>query len=73
LRDVSAGRCRLGTPAGRRVVKLFTTGITNRQAAQTLFLTEKTVETQLAQAHTKLGIRSRLKLPLALAESGSTN
>jgi DNA-binding NarL/FixJ family response regulator len=54
-------------------VKLFTTGITNRQAAQTLFLTEKTVETHLAQAHTKLSIRSRLKLPLALAESGSTN
>jgi DNA-binding NarL/FixJ family response regulator len=39
-----------------------------RQIAQTLFLTVKTIETHLAAAYDKLGIRSRRELPQALHE-----
>ena len=43
-------------------------GMTNRQIAQSLFLTVKTIETHLAAAYDKLGIRSRRELPEALGE-----
>lgn len=47
-------------------------GMTNRQIGQQLFVTVKTVETHLAAAYDKLGIRSRRQLPAALGEhSGS--
>ena len=36
--------------------------LTNRQIAQTLFVTEKTVELHLTSAYRKLGIRSRFQL-----------
>ncbi|HEY1915607.1 MAG TPA: AAA family ATPase [Streptosporangiaceae bacterium] len=51
------------TSAERRVADLAATGHTNRQIAQALFVTEKTVETHLAHAYRKLGIRSRHDLP----------
>ncbi len=54
------------TPSERRVAELAARGITNRQIAQTLFVTVKTVETHLAAAYDKLGIRSRRQLPAAL-------
>ena len=38
----------------------------NRQIAQALFVTEKTVEGHLARAYDKLGVRSRTRLPDAL-------
>ena len=43
-------------------------GGTNREVAQALFLTEKTVERHLSSAYTKLGIRSRFQLPAAIGE-----
>ena len=54
------------TPSERRVAELAAGGMTNRQVAQTLFVTVKTVETHLAAAYDKLGIRSRRQLPDAL-------
>lgn len=42
------------------------TGMTNRQIAESLFLTVKTIETHLAAAYDKLGIRSRRELASAL-------
>ncbi|HYZ81785.1 MAG TPA: helix-turn-helix transcriptional regulator, partial [Solirubrobacteraceae bacterium] len=42
-------------------------GTTNRRIAQSLFITEKTVETHLANAYRKLGIRVRGELADALA------
>ncbi|MGN6188266.1 MAG: helix-turn-helix transcriptional regulator [Conexibacter sp.] len=54
------------TPSERRVAELAAGGMTNRQIAQTLFVTVKTVETHLAAAYDKLGIRSRRELPEAL-------
>ena len=56
------------TPSQRRVAELAASGMTNREVAQALFLTVKTVESHLAAAYDKLGIRSRVQLPDALGE-----
>jgi DNA-binding NarL/FixJ family response regulator len=42
--------------------------MTNREIAQALFLTVKTIESHLAAAYDKLGIRSRRQLPDALGD-----
>jgi DNA-binding NarL/FixJ family response regulator len=55
------------TPSERRVVEIEASGSTNREIAQTLFVTEKTVETHLGQAFCKLDITSRRQLPELLA------
>src|SRR5829696_4848827 len=57
------------TPSERRVVDLAATGDTNRQIAQTLFVTEKTVETHMGRAFRKLDISSRRQLPEVLARA----
>ncbi len=41
-------------------------GMTNREIAQALFVTTKTVEMHLAHVFDKLEIRSRTALPVAL-------
>ncbi len=57
------------TPSEGRVVKLAADGNTNRQIAQTLFVTEKTVETHLGRAFRKLDVSSRRQLPDVLARA----
>jgi DNA-binding CsgD family transcriptional regulator len=57
------------TPSERRVAELAATGLTNREIAQTLFVTVKTVEAHLSAAYDKLDIDSRRKLATALANS----
>jgi DNA-binding CsgD family transcriptional regulator len=57
------------TPSERRVVELAADGGTNRQIAQTLFITEKTVETHLGHAFRKLDVSSRRQLPDVLARA----
>ena len=54
------------TPSERRVAQLAADGMTNREIAQALFVTEKTVETHLGRAFMKLGVRSRKQLAQAL-------
>jgi DNA-binding CsgD family transcriptional regulator len=54
------------TPAERRTCDLATSGLGNREVAQTLFVTERTVELHLTNAYRKLGIRSRHQLPSVL-------
>jgi DNA-binding CsgD family transcriptional regulator len=55
------------TPSERRVVDLAAVGRTNRDIAQELYVTPKTVEVHLSNAYRKLGIRSRRELERALA------
>jgi DNA-binding NarL/FixJ family response regulator len=55
------------TPSEQRVAELAATGATNREIAQTLFVTEKTVETHLGRGFRKLDITSRRQLPDVLA------
>jgi DNA-binding CsgD family transcriptional regulator len=50
-----------------RVVSLAAEGQTNRDIAQSLFITPKTVEVHLSNAYRKLGIGSRRELAAALA------
>jgi len=57
------------TPSERRVVELAATGGTNREIAQTLFVTEKTVEAHLGRSFRKLNISSRRQLPDVLARA----
>jgi len=51
------------TPSERRVAELAASGMTNRQIAQSLFVTVKTVEAHLSAAYDKLDINSRGQLP----------
>jgi DNA-binding CsgD family transcriptional regulator len=55
------------TASERRVAELAAGGQSNREIAQTLYVTPKTVEVHLSNAYRKLGIRSRQELPRALA------
>jgi len=50
------------TPTERRVAELAATDRTNREIAQMLFVTVKTVETHLGNAYHKLGVRGRRQL-----------
>jgi DNA-binding CsgD family transcriptional regulator len=56
------------TPSERRVAELVAEGMSNRAAAQALFVTENTVEAHLGGAYRKLGIHSRVELARALHE-----
>ena len=55
------------TASELRVATLAARGSTNREIAQSLFVTVKTVETHLGNAYRKLEISSRGELPAALA------
>ena len=54
------------TASERRVADLAAEGNSNRDIAQALFVTPKTVEVHLSNAYRKLGIRSRRDLPAVL-------
>jgi DNA-binding CsgD family transcriptional regulator/tetratricopeptide (TPR) repeat protein len=56
------------TPSERRVAQMAAEGPTNREIAQALFVTQRTVEVHLTSIYRKLGISSRLQLATALAE-----
>jgi DNA-binding CsgD family transcriptional regulator/tetratricopeptide (TPR) repeat protein len=64
------------TPSERRVAGMAADGMTNRDIAQALFVTPRTVEVHLSSVYRKLAISSRSQLPQALtmpveAQSGS--
>lgn len=56
------------TSSERRVATMAADGLSNRDIAQRLFVTPKTVEVHLASAYRQLGIGSRTQLATALAE-----
>jgi DNA-binding CsgD family transcriptional regulator len=64
-RDPLESRSRL-TASELRVARMAADGMTNREIAQALFLTENTIQTHLRAAFRKLGIGSRSQLARAL-------
>jgi len=54
------------TPGQVRVAKMAAVGMSNREIAEALFVTRRTVETHLTQVYGKLEIGSREELPEAL-------
>jgi DNA-binding CsgD family transcriptional regulator len=75
LERISGRRAATGdlTPAERNVAYLAAAGRTNREIAETLFTSVRTVEGHLAHVYAKLGIRSRTELATSLdhGEGGS--
>ncbi|MFD6827004.1 LuxR C-terminal-related transcriptional regulator, partial [Streptomyces sp. NPDC060085] len=59
------------TPSEHRIATLAATGATNRQIAQQLYVTPKTVEVHLSATYRKLGITSRTQLAPALKNRAS--
>ena len=59
------------TATERRIAQMAATGLTNKQIAQDLFVTTRTVETHLRHSYQKLDISSRAQLAEALRENGS--
>jgi DNA-binding CsgD family transcriptional regulator len=57
------------TPSERRVATLAAEGRSNREIAQDLFVTTRTVETHLSHTYRKLDITTRTQLATALARS----
>ena len=55
------------TPAERQVAELAAAGRSNREIAEALVLSVRTVESQLSSAYAKLGVRGRAGLGAALA------
>ncbi|HEX3267816.1 MAG TPA: AAA family ATPase [Gaiellaceae bacterium] len=56
------------TASERRVAELASQGLTNREIAQSLFVTSRTVEGHLTSVFRKLQLDSRNELPAVLAE-----
>ena len=59
------------TVSERRVAEMAAQGQTNREIAQALFVSLRTVETHLTHAFQKLGIDSRTRLAAALEDTTS--
>jgi DNA-binding CsgD family transcriptional regulator len=57
------------TASERRVARMAAEGMTNRDIAQALFVTVRTVEVHLTHAYQKLDIAARDELPAALASA----
>jgi DNA-binding CsgD family transcriptional regulator len=55
------------TPSERRIATMAAGGMSNREIAEALFLTRKTIEMHLGAAYRKLGVSSRDELPAILA------
>jgi DNA-binding NarL/FixJ family response regulator len=54
------------TSSERRVARMAAEGLSNKEIAQALFVTVRTVEAHLHHAYQKLDISSRSELPGAL-------
>ena len=58
------------SPTEQRVAELAATGMTNRDIASALFISAKTVESNLSRVYRKLGIRSRAELGRRIDDVG---
>jgi DNA-binding CsgD family transcriptional regulator len=60
------------TEGERRVAELAARGLTNREVAAALFMSPKTVESNLTRTYRKLGVRSRAQLVARITELSQT-
>ena len=60
------------TPSERRIAEMAAEGPTNREIAQTLFITQRTVEVHLTSIYRKLAITSRSQLAAALSDTAAS-
>jgi DNA-binding CsgD family transcriptional regulator len=67
--NVDPARGSVLTPPEQRVADLVSSGMTNRDVAAELFVSQKTVEANLTQIYRKLGLRSRAQLARKLSET----
>lgn len=58
------------TPSEQRVAELAASGMTTRDVAAALFISPKTVETNLSRIYRKLGIKSRAQLGRVMGDDG---
>jgi DNA-binding NarL/FixJ family response regulator len=70
LRTVNAMGLKLLTPREEQVVALVAGGLSNREAAQELSLSENTIKKYLFHIFDKLGISSRVELVLFAVSHG---
>ncbi len=57
------GRTQLGlTPRELEIARLATAGLTRREIASRLYITENSVKTHLEHVYGKLGVRNRLEM-----------
>jgi DNA-binding CsgD family transcriptional regulator len=61
------------TPSEQHVAELASAGLSNKQIAQALFITIKTVEGHLSHAYAKLGVTSRAQLARRLQGQPSSS
>jgi len=59
------------TPRQLEIARLIAGDLTNRQIADRLFLSERTVETHITNILNKLGLNSRIQLSRWLAEASA--
>jgi DNA-binding CsgD family transcriptional regulator len=59
------------SPTERRIADLVAEGRTNREVADGLFVSVKTVEANLSRVYHKLGVRSRTELTRRIADPGN--
>ena len=71
-RGAPGGRQTTGlTPTERRVAELAAGGMSTKDVAAALFVTRKTVETNLSRIYAKLGVHSRVELVHAMIQTGA--
>ncbi len=68
--DVGTRRMSNLSPSEQRVAELAASGMTNRDVAAALFISPKTVESNLARIYRKLGIHSRAELGRHMGQPG---
>jgi DNA-binding CsgD family transcriptional regulator len=60
------------TEAERRISALVAQGLTNREVASAMFVTENTVQTHVRHIYHKLGVRSRTELAARLLSASAS-
>jgi DNA-binding CsgD family transcriptional regulator len=61
------------SPREREIAELVAEGLTNREIAERLFLSEKTVETHLSKTFGKLAVRSRAEVAAQIAAGAAAD